>query len=110
MLAAGEPTGRPCVDVSTVDAFQGDEREIVVITTARVEKSSFIEAKERVNVALSRARTHLIIVTNVTALFQSDIWGSVFNAAQRICTVRAQPAHTWAPFDLRHAQQEPLQD
>jgi hypothetical protein len=98
ILAASEPNGRPLVDVSTVDAFQGDEREIIVISTARVEMSSFLEAKERVNVAISRARTHLVLVTNVNALAQSEIWGCVFNAAQKLIGVRVPPGRGWMPF------------
>jgi hypothetical protein len=91
--------GRPAVDVSTVDAFQGDEREVVIISTSRTEMSAFVEARERVNVAISRARTHLIVISNVNALFQSDIWGCVFNAAQHVCKLRGPPGPNWNPFE-----------
>jgi len=56
--------------VSTVDDFQGDERDIIILTTVRnpehPEKSNpgFILAYQRINVALSRARRLLVMVGN----------------------------------------------
>lgn len=56
--------------VSTVDDFQGDERDIIILTTVRnpaYPKNSdagFILAYQRINVALSRARRMLIMVGN----------------------------------------------
>lgn len=56
--------------VSTVDDFQGDERDIIILSTVRnperPEKSNpgFILAYQRINVALSRARRLLVMVGN----------------------------------------------
>ena len=56
--------------VSTVDDFQGDERDIIILSTVRnpekPERSNpgFILAYQRINVALSRARRLLIVVGN----------------------------------------------
>lgn len=56
--------------VSTVDDFQGDERDIIILSTVRnpedFKKSNpgFILAYQRINVALSRARRLLIILGN----------------------------------------------
>src|SRR5690554_3287893 len=56
--------------VSTVDDFQGDERDIIILSMVRnpenPERSNpgFILAYQRINVALSRARKLLIIVGN----------------------------------------------
>jgi superfamily I DNA and/or RNA helicase len=56
--------------VSTVDDFQGDERDIIILSMVRnpdpKKKSDpgFINAYQRINVALSRARRLLIIVGN----------------------------------------------
>ncbi|KAL0487191.1 hypothetical protein AKO1_002082 [Acrasis kona] len=62
------------VKVSTVDAFQGGEREIIILSCVRTSKSVFIENKKRLNVALTRARCHLIIVCHKDALMQSDVY------------------------------------
>ena len=56
--------------VSTVDDFQGDERDIIILSMVRNpenperSKPGFILAYQRINVALSRARKLLIIVGN----------------------------------------------
>jgi hypothetical protein len=93
---------RPIVDVSTVDAFQGDEREVIVITTAKTTKTSFIDSKERVNVAISRAKRHLFIVSNVRPLIDSELWNVVFYAAGNRPHLRVRlesaPDAAWQPF------------
>ncbi|KAH0576885.1 DNA helicase [Spironucleus salmonicida] len=50
--------------VSTVDAFQGDERQIIIFSHVKTENSgidSFVENGCRVNVALSRAQYSFIV-------------------------------------------------
>ena len=52
--------------INTVDDFQGDERDIIILSMVRNPKGrhnrEFIDQFERINVALSRARCMLIIV------------------------------------------------
>ena len=53
------------VDVNTVDAFQGSQRDIIIYSTVRSnsEKSiGFLDKEARLNVALSRAKRALIII------------------------------------------------
>ena len=56
--------------VSTVDDFQGDERDIIILSTVRNPEDpkrsnpGFILAYQRINVALSRARRMLVMVGN----------------------------------------------
>lgn len=56
--------------VSTVDDFQGDERDIILLSTVRNPENPnrsnpcFILAYQRINVSLSRARRLLIVVGN----------------------------------------------
>ena len=92
---------RPVVDVSTVDAFQGDERDCIIITTTRTQCSSFVEMKSRVNVALSRAKRHLFIVTNVRSLCNSEIWGPIYQSAKgpnSVFKLDEAPPLLWDPF------------
>ena len=49
------------VQVSTVDAFQGQEKEVIVFTLCGAPMSSFTTS-ERLNVAITRAKRHLIVV------------------------------------------------
>jgi len=51
------------IDVNTVDAFQGDEAEIVIYCSTRAKKMTpYFSDFRRINVALSRAKNNLIII------------------------------------------------
>ncbi|MGH0150935.1 UNVERIFIED_CONTAM: hypothetical protein FKN15_060731 [Acipenser sinensis] len=47
------------VQVSTVDAFQGAENEIIVLSCVRTKQVGFIDSEKRMNVALTRGKRHL---------------------------------------------------
>ncbi|XP_009886490.1 PREDICTED: protein ZGRF1 [Charadrius vociferus] len=65
------------VQVSTVDAFQGAEKEIVVLSCVRTRQIGFIDSEKRMNVALTRAKRHLLIVGNLACLSKNRLWGRV---------------------------------
>ncbi|XP_070273142.1 5'-3' DNA helicase ZGRF1 [Myotis yumanensis] len=65
------------VQVSTVDAFQGAEKEVVVLSCVRTRQVGFIDSEQRVNVALTRGRRHLLIVGHLACLRRSRLWGRV---------------------------------
>ncbi|KFR03038.1 Uncharacterized protein C4orf21, partial [Nipponia nippon] len=67
------------VQVSTVDAFQGAEKEIVVLSCVRTRHIGFIDSEKRMNVALTRARRHLLIVGNLACLSRNRLWGRVIH-------------------------------
>jgi hypothetical protein len=50
------------VDVSTVDAFQGQEGDIVILSTVRTKAAGFVDDRQRLNVALTRAKRILRVV------------------------------------------------
>lgn len=64
--------------ISTVDDFQGDERDIIIVSMVRNPRENknagdFIKQYERINVAYSRARCLLIIVGNKNFLSKCTI-------------------------------------
>ncbi|XP_027758978.1 protein ZGRF1 isoform X2 [Empidonax traillii] len=67
------------VQVSTVDAFQGAEKEIIVLSCVRTRQFGFIDSEKRMNVALTRAKRHLLIVGNLTCLSRNKLWGRVIH-------------------------------
>ena len=52
------------VAVSTVDAFQGAEKDVIVLSPVRRSYSSFTDDPQRLNVALTRAKRHLVILVH----------------------------------------------
>ncbi len=57
------------VKVSTVDGFQGLERDIIILSTVRTCVSAgFLSDKRRTNVAMSRAKHHLYVLGNKSVL------------------------------------------
>ncbi|XP_009948782.1 PREDICTED: protein ZGRF1 [Leptosomus discolor] len=67
------------VQVSTVDAFQGAEKEIIVLSCVRTRQIGFIDSEKRMNVALTRAKRHLLIVGNLACLSRNALWGRVIH-------------------------------
>nr|XP_055241165.1 protein ZGRF1 isoform X3 [Gorilla gorilla gorilla] len=65
------------VQVSTVDAFQGAEKEIIILSCVRTRHVGFIDSEKRMNVALTRGKRHLLIVGNLACLRKNRLWGRV---------------------------------
>ncbi|CAO3626237.1 unnamed protein product [Cunninghamella blakesleeana] len=70
------------IQISTVDAFQGAEKEIIILSTVRTSGSGFIDQLTRVNVALTRARRHLIILGNKNLLSNNETWSKILMECQ----------------------------
>ena len=73
------------VQVATVDAFQGNEREVVIVSTVHcgpaADASRFIDDARRVNVALTRARRAFVLVGHGPTLRACKHWGGVVAAS-----------------------------
>ncbi|CAG8959271.1 hypothetical protein HYFRA_00012629 [Hymenoscyphus fraxineus] len=81
----GSKTSGPRLRISTIDNYQGEESDIVLISMTRSNNShdiGFMSALERVNVLLSRARNGMIIVGNSETFLNArkgqDVWRKVF--------------------------------
>jgi len=71
--------------VGTVEMFQGQERLVIIISVVRSRSKigsandrkfnlGFIVAKERANVALSRAKALMIIIADPSTMLCNDQW------------------------------------
>ncbi len=75
-------TGRNHTLVANVDSFQGQEREVIILSCVRsVTKGNqmpndlgFLQLENRPNVAITRARSGLIIVGNCDVLMVDPYW------------------------------------
>lgn len=66
----------PEIEIGTVDAFQGREKKIIIMTCVRSQcrHVGFLRNEKRLNVALTRAKALLIIIGNASTLQKCSIW------------------------------------
>jgi hypothetical protein len=69
--------------INTVDAFQGQEGDVVILSTVRTRGSGFVDNAQRLNVALTRAKRVLRVVGEF----------SLFQRLDRNSTLRALAIH-----------------
>lgn len=76
---------------ATVDAFQGEERDIIIISTVRNPNNNgstqglqFLNDLRRFNVAVSRARWLVIIIGDLELLDASSHWSMYLEGADKI--------------------------
>ena len=60
------------IEVNTVDAFQGREKDVIIYDVVSTGNMSFPSNKDRLNVALTRARLKLIVVGNGKAITNAE--------------------------------------
>ena len=72
-----ETVSTTAIQVSTVDAFQGGEKELIILSCVRSTAGGFIDSPKRTNVALTRAKRHMLIVGHLPILIQNSLWGQV---------------------------------
>lgn len=69
------------VEIDTVDAFQGGQKEIIIYSTVRSSNTNgigFLKSEARLNVSLSRAQSLLIVVGDLNFLNNTKITGNKF--------------------------------
>jgi len=110
------------VKVSTVDAFQGEERKVILLSTVRTQGGSeHLGCPYRTNVAITRAMCNLVILGNRNTLCQkSGVWRSVLETVPLIsgdegAAPSGPPAPTremqeWEQEQAMHGQAGYLED
>lgn len=81
---------RGCITVNTVDGFQGQERDIIVISLVRSNDDGqigFLSDLRRMNVAITRARMKLIIVGSVQTMTRHDFYKELYGYVQDSATI-----------------------
>ncbi|ALC43374.1 CG7504 [Drosophila busckii] len=67
----------------TVDAYQGQERDIIILSNARTRGAGFLTNYQRLNVAITRPKRCLIICGNFDDLQSVDMWRHLLNDARQ---------------------------
>lgn len=76
------------LEVDSIDAFQGREKEAVLVSLTRSGQDSdgarigFLSDVRRINVALTRARRHLLVIGDSATLAQHPFYERLFSHAQ----------------------------
>ncbi|RYP13854.1 hypothetical protein DL767_010543 [Monosporascus sp. MG133] len=81
MPSATAQVNKPKVRISTIDNFQGDESEIVIVSLTRSNSYGdigFMSSPERLNVLLSRARDGLILIGDAETFMSSRKGGQLW--------------------------------
>ena len=69
--------------ISTVDSFQGSEKEYIIVSTTRTGNNlGFLRDKKRLNVTVTRAKNALIVVGSSKALYNDDDWREMVRYAK----------------------------
>jgi hypothetical protein len=72
---------RALISVNTVDGFQGQERDVILISLVRANADGqigFLRDLRRMNVAITRARMKLIILGNVPTLTRHPFYSKLY--------------------------------
>ncbi|XP_047469501.1 uncharacterized protein LOC125025526 [Penaeus chinensis] len=83
--------GRINLVINTIDAFQGQERDVVILSFVRANAEAnigFLSQRQRLNVALTRARRSCFIVANLSTLAKNEDWKSLIQNAQERSVIR----------------------
>lgn len=73
------------VEVNTCDGFQGQEKDIIILSCVRAsDKGSigFLKSYQRINVALTRARYSLIVCISAKSLVKDKTWQALMDDAK----------------------------
>ncbi|GMM56550.1 hypothetical protein DAKH74_031660 [Maudiozyma humilis] len=82
------------IDFNTIDGFQGQEKEIIIISCVRADDTKtsvgFLKDFRRMNVAFTRAKTSLWILGHRNSLYQNKLWRNLIDDAEsRHCVQKA---------------------
>ncbi|KAM0873307.1 hypothetical protein ACQ4PT_038117 [Festuca glaucescens] len=73
------------IDVNTVDGFQGREKEVVIFSCVRCNKEQkigFVNDFRRMNVAITRARSAVLVIGSASTLQKDEHWNNLVESAK----------------------------
>ncbi|CAH2239299.1 helicase SEN1 [Pararge aegeria] len=102
-LRSLQAPSEPRVEVNSVDSFQGQERDVVVLSLARSNGVGFLEDAGRMNVMLTRARQHLFICLNPMAFVNDFQWQTLIDDARKRNVYKTLPNTLCQPSSPRES-------
>ena len=78
---------RKSITINTVDAFQGQERDVILVSLVRANEAGeigFLNDLRRMNVAITRARMKLIILGASTTLCRHKFYKKLYDSCSKL--------------------------
>ena len=88
------------IEVASVDAFQGREKDFILVSCVRSSETQgigFLSDPRRLNVALTRARLGLILLGNPRVLSKNALWAALLLHFKEINTLVEGPLNNLQP-------------
>lgn len=88
------------IEVASVDAFQGREKDFILVSCVRSSETQgigFLSDPRRLNVALTRARLGLILLGNPRVLSKNALWAALLLHFKEIDTLVEGPLNNLQP-------------
>lgn len=83
----GDKINDESLEIDTVDSFQGREKEIVIMSFVRQNKKGqmgFLTDYRRLNVSISRAKTHLYLIGNKNHLSKDSVYKRLIDRVENL--------------------------
>jgi regulator of nonsense transcripts 1 len=95
------------IEVASVDAFQGREKDFILVSCVRSSETQgigFLSDPRRLNVALTRARLGLILIGNPRVLSKNALWAALLLHFKELDTLVEGPLNNLQPSYMTFAR------
>ena len=81
------------ISIGTTEQFQGREKKIIIISTVRSKAKTvgFLSNEKRLNVAITRAKSLLVVIGNAKTLMKDDDWRNFIEYCLNNGAIRGVP-------------------
>jgi senataxin len=107
-LARFGPDVTDVVDFNTVDGFQGQEKDVIILSAVRTNAVGFLSDRRRVNVALTRAKSNVFVIGCAKLLRTDALWGTLVSHADQLGVLSSVVPTTFSMLAAQAAPRKSL--